>query len=100
MSDSEFPELVGKIISLKYHGSGTERNYAYIQVDGFELQAGRKFLVGKTIATPSGMEDGIRFCVAWEIVTAYYEFDSMEHCQKCINNWLPEKKSRFRFLRK
>lgn len=92
MSGSESPDLVGKVIALRY-GSG-DRDYAYIEVASLELQAGRRFLVGKTINTPFDEAGGIRFCVAWDIVTAYYEFGSVEECHRAIASWYPPKKKR------
>jgi hypothetical protein len=97
MSDSEIPDLVGKIIAVKYGN----RQFAYIQEVSFELQAGRRFLVGKTIVTPYDSASGIRFCIAWDVLMSYYEFDSLEECHKAMAVWYPpEKKSRFWFLRK
>jgi hypothetical protein len=87
MSLSEIPDLVGKVIAVKY-GSGN-RDFACIQVLNFALQAGRRFLVGKTVKTKFDETEGIRFSVAWDVVTSYSEFDSLEHCQKCIDSWYP-----------
>ena len=93
MSGSEIPDLVGKVIGVKYGDSN--QNYAYIEVVSFELQAGRRFLVGKTVNDAAG---GIRLCIDWNAVTAYYEFDSAEHCHQIIDIWYPPtKKSRFWF---
>jgi len=90
MSGPASPDLVGKVIAVKY-GSGN-RDYAYIEVASLELQGGRHFLVGKTIRTPFDDAEGIRFCVAWDVVTAYYEFDSVEKCHLAIASWYPPKR--------
>jgi hypothetical protein len=76
--------LVGKIVAVQY-GSG-QKDHEYIEATGFELQDGRYFLVGKTISGfgLSTYAPGIRFCVAWDVVTAYYEFDSIEECSRAV----------------
>lgn len=91
MPNPEVPDLVGKIIAVMYDSG--DLNHAYIEVLRFELQAGRHFIVGKTIKTSSDDSEGIRFCVAWDVVTSYYEFDSVEECNKAIAKWYPPKKS-------
>ena len=90
MSGLEIPDLVGKIIGVRYD-SGNE-SFAYIEVASLELQAGRYFLAGNTIRMPFDNSEGIRFCVAWDVVTAYYEFDSTEECHKVYASWYPPKK--------
>lgn len=87
MSGSEIPNLVGKVVAVKY-GSG-DRDIAYIEASSMEVQDGRRFLVGKTVNTPWDSAGGIRFCVAWDAVTAYYEFESVEHCRNTIASWYP-----------
>ena len=99
MPAHEAPNLAGKIIAVKF-GSG-KRDYCYIEATGFELQDGRNFLVGKTVSS-SGRSiggEGIRFCVAWDVVTAYYEFNSIEECRKALASWYPPRK-RFWFFGK
>lgn len=93
MTDFQIPNLVGRIIAVKY-GSGP-RDFAYIEVVGLESQAGRLFLVGTTVTTGFDDASGHRFCVAWDAVTSYYDFDSIEECHRAIAAWYPpEKKSR------
>lgn len=95
MVERERSELVGKIIGVKY-GNVSRKDFAYIEVQGFEVQAGREFLVGSTIARPNEDVDGLRFCVAWEAVNSYYVFDSVQACHDCIHSWYPSRqKSRF-----
>ena len=91
MSDSVNPDLVGKVIAVKY-GSKENRDFDYIEVVSFELQAGRHFLVGKTISTPFSDLGGICLCIAWDVVASYYEFDSVEECHEAIASWYPPKK--------
>lgn len=51
-----------------------------------EMQAGRLFLVGISTgkATFSGWTDGCRTAVAWDRVTEYHVFDSVEHYKSAI----------------
>ena len=96
MSESTLPNLSGKTLGLRYD-SGSEA-YAYIEAINFEMQAGRLFLVGTSVNVRTGKVDGIRFCVAWDAVTSYFEFDSPEECRKWVATWHssePKKKSRF-----
>jgi hypothetical protein len=99
MPASEIPDLVGKIIGVKY-GSGNPI-HAYLDVAGFELKVGRQFLVGKTIDIPQFKSvSDIRVCIAWDAVVGYYEFDSVEHCRATIAYWYPpeEKKTKKRYF--
>jgi hypothetical protein len=91
MPESDVPNVAGKIIAVRY-GSGNDE-YAYIEASQFEVQAGRLFLVGTTITTQLANEvEGIRFCVAWERVVAYYEFESLQDCRRCVAGWYPQPK--------
>jgi hypothetical protein len=86
MTDSQMPDIVGKVVSIQY--GNDDFSYDYIEVVAFEMQGGRPFLVGKSIDI--GANDGresLQISIAWECVTAYYTFDSVEHCQDVVAKW-------------
>ena len=77
------PNLSGKYIRFTIRGS--EDNGASIVDPHFEMQGGRLFIVG-TIPKGGSSGDwleGISASIAWEDVTDYLLFDSVEHFADC-----------------
>jgi hypothetical protein len=75
------PDFSGKLVSLSI--AGDSHTYT-MERARFESQGGRLFLVG---IVPHGgsngdWSEGARCAVAWDGVTDYLVFDSVEHYQK------------------
>ncbi len=90
MSTNEMPQVPdfsGKVASLTICDDDTNHDL----VDpSFELQGGRLFVIGSTPkgATESdwtvGVVCGVVCGVAWDRVTDYFLFDSLDECQLAI----------------
>lgn len=75
------PDFSRKVVSLGIVGN--EQSYA-VESPHFEMQAGRLFLVG-TVPPGGSTRDwskGVESAVAWDQVTDYLVFDSVEDYQK------------------
>jgi hypothetical protein len=86
------PNFSGKLVSLSV--AGDSHSYA-MERARFESQAGRVFLVG---IVPRGgsngdWSEGAGCAVAWDTVTDYLVFESVEHYQKRLAKYEKYKKS-------
>jgi hypothetical protein len=76
MKKATLPDFKGKVVSV---GIATD-NYGYaINSPHWENQGGRLFLIGEVPSYGSvrGWADGAVRAVAWDQVTDYYVFDSL-----------------------
>ena len=87
------PDFSGKLVSLSI--AGNDHTYTMVQTH-FESQGGRLFLVG---IVPRGgssgdWSEGARCAVAWDGVTDYLVFDSVEQYQKGLAKFGKHKSKR------
>ena len=85
------PNIEGKVIAVTY-GSG-ERDYAYLHDPKLEMQADRLFLTGQIVDFSTHDKVDISAYVAWDSVTQYYVFDSIDHCRQVTEKWQKAGKS-------
>jgi hypothetical protein len=86
-----FPNFSGKLVSLSM--TGDSHTYT-MERARFESQGGRVFLVG---IVPRGgsrgdWSEGAGCAIAWDVVTDYLVFDSVEHYQKRLAKFAKYKK--------
>ena len=83
ISMPETPDLRGKVVSITIEDDDTNHDLVDPR---FELQAGRMFIVGSTPkgATESDWTVGALCSVAWDKVTDYFLFESLEHYERAI----------------
>ena len=84
MSGDGMPQTTdfsGKVISITITGQDVSHDLVDPR---FDLQAGRMFIVGSTPkgATESGWAVGALCAVAWDRVTDYFLFESLEQYEK------------------
>ena len=79
----QVPDFTGKVLSISTMDDDNSHDLAN---PGFEMQAGRLFIVGSTPdgASESNWASGARIAVAWDRVTDYYAFDSPERYADAI----------------
>jgi hypothetical protein len=72
MSETELPELSGKVLAIWLIGRGSECSNV-IQNARFELQGDRWFLVGEVVENPSRPLPfaGLNNAIAWDQVAEY-----------------------------
>lgn len=81
MNDQDLPSFEGKLV-LAYLGEGAGHS-VLLQHASFRQEGDRLFLVGRVPDNLSvDWAAGVEGAVAWDSVTLYYLFDSMDHYQK------------------
>jgi hypothetical protein len=86
-----FPDFNGKLVSLSINGD----NYSYTMEQAhFESLGGRAFLVGIVPhgGSKSNWSKGAQCAVAWDSVTHYLVFDSVEHYRTALAKFKDYKK--------
>jgi hypothetical protein len=87
MLEDHIPDLSGKYLQITL---STRSDDAYlIQDAGFDIQAGRMFVVGRISDAYSGTcwAKGAVVAIAWDTVERYVLFDSLEHFQEELRRW-------------
>lgn len=77
------PDLAGKVVSISTMDDDNSHDLADPR---FEMQGGRLFVVGSTPegASDSSWNTGAACAVAWDRVTDYFVFDSLERYSAAI----------------
>jgi len=77
----ELPDFSGKIVT--FYSVNTPPEWAVALVSpSFEKQAGRLFVVGEIAPqVPPHWDDGLHSAIAWDQVSSYVVFDSLEDHQ-------------------
>ena len=84
MDTSDLPDFSGKVLNITLvEDRDSDRD---LLSPTFELQAGRLFLVGivPADATSSDWSAGAMGAVAWDRISSYLAFDSIEHYQAAV----------------